>query len=102
MSSLTIEERVAVLEANYNQLHDNLCDINDKVDDIHELSSAIKVIAAETKNISEKVDKIDDRLSDVEKQPAKSFTHYKQLIVGGIITCLVSALVTSILMLVIK
>ncbi len=100
--TMTIEERVAVLEAGQKQTAIQLSDLSGKVDDIHELSASIKVIAAETQNISTKVDKIDDRLSDVEKKDVKAFTHYKQLIVGCLITGVLTAIITAIITAVVK
>ena len=99
---MTIEERVAVLEAGQKQTSNQLSDLISKVDDIHELSASIKVIAVETQNISTKVDKIDGRLMDVERKDVKAFTHYKQLIFGCIITGVLSALASAIITAVLK
>lgn len=99
---MTNEERLAVLETGQKTLFKQMDEVKATVNEIHRLASSMEVVAAETKNISAKVDTIDSRLSDVEKAPAKAFTHYKQLIVGCIVTGVVGALIGAVLALVLK
>lgn len=99
---MTTEERLAVLETGQKTLFKQVDEVKETVNEIHRLASSMEVVAAETKNISTKVDDINDRLSEVEKAPAKAFTHYKQLIIGCIATGVVGALLGAILALVLK
>jgi seryl-tRNA synthetase len=98
----TLTERVTTLEANEKTLFHKLDEIRADVNDIHELSASVKVIATETMNISQKVDKIDSRLSEVEKQPAAAYTHYKRLIIGCVITGVLGAVIAAIMAVILK
>ncbi len=99
---MTIEERVAALEAEHKNIYHQLDELKKQTADMHELTASVKVIASEMKNVSTKVDSMDERLSEIEKEPVKAFTHYKQQIIGYIITGVIGALLGALMAAIIR
>lgn len=99
---MTVEERVAGLEATVGIVRDEVAELKGDVSDLHKLAVSIEVIAKETSNNSKKLDAIDERLNNVEAQPAKKYENYKEKIVTGIITGVIGALLGALISLVIK
>ena len=95
---MTIEEKVAAMEAHGKDIDRQISDIKEELKDLRELTSAVNGLAISIKAMSEKVDKIDGRLESVESEPADEYRHYKRLAIGGIITGVIGwlfALITT-------
>lgn len=99
---MTNEERIAALEAEHKNIFHQLDELKRQTADIHELTASVKVVATETKNISIKVDDLGNRLSEVEKAPGKAFTHYKQQIVGHVMSGVIGAILGALMAAIIK
>ncbi len=99
---MEIHERLAKLEADDKNIFHQLSEIKEEVKDIRRLTNAVEKIAQKTESIDSKVDDMGNRLLVVEREPAESFSHYKKLIIGAILTAAVSSVLANILSLVMK
>lgn len=99
---MEIQERLARLEADERTIFHQLSEIKDEVKDIRRLTLAVEKIAVKTESIDTKVDNMGHRISAVERQPGDQFTHYKRLIIGGIITAVLSTLTAAVLTLIMR
>lgn len=99
---MEIHERLAKLEADDRNIFHQLSEIKEEVKDIRRLTHAVEQIAVKTESIDSKVDDMGRRLLVVEREPAESFSHYKKLIIGAIITATLSTVLANILSLVMK
>lgn len=99
---VTIDERVAVLEANDKNIFHQLEKHEEQINNIQRLAIATEKIADKTDNISAKVDQIDNRLSQVESKPLKRSEKYKELILSAILTGLAGIVVGVLTTLIIK
>ena len=99
---MTIEEKVAALEAHGKDIDREIGEIKSELKDLRGLTAAIERLAVSVQSMSEKVDKIDTRLESVESEPADSFKHYKRVIIGCIITGVIGVLVGSLLALILR
>ena len=99
---MTVEERVAALEAEHKNIYHQLDELKKQTNDIHELTASVKVVATETRNVSTKVDRMDERLQEIEKRPGNTFAQYKQQIITGIITGVIGAILGALMATIIK
>ena len=99
---MDINERVARLEADEKNIFHQLTEIKDEVKDIRRLTNAVEKIATKTESIDSKVDYMGERINFLEEKPASDFVHYKRLIIGAVITALVSGVAVAVFSLVLK
>ena len=97
-----ITERLAKLEAEQRNIFHQLSEIKSEVKDIRRLINAVEKIAIKTESIDGKVDEMGMRISELEKNPAENFLHYKRLAAGAVISAFVSSVVVAILALIMR
>lgn len=99
---MTTVERIAALEQNDKTIFHQLDELKEDVNNIHKLTTAVEVIAVRTTSIDKKVDGIDKRMDAVEKAPVDDYKHYKRLIIGCIVTGVLSALIVAAMAVILK
>lgn len=99
---MELHERVARLEADEKTIFHQLTEIKDEVKDIRRLTAAVEKIALKTESIDGKVDNMGTRISAIENEPIQNFSHYKRLILGHVITVVITAVCSGILALIMK
>ena len=97
-----LAERIATAEADIHNIFHQLDSIKQEMKDIHRLAISVELIATKTQTIESKVDDIGNRLTEVESEPAKSFSHYKQVLIGAAITGGISLILAAFFGLILK
>ncbi|MBQ9936846.1 MAG: hypothetical protein IJO86_00800 [Oscillospiraceae bacterium] len=99
---MEVYERLAILEANDTNIFHQLTEIKTDVRDIRRLINAVETIAVKTESIDSKVDNMGDRLLQLENKPIEDLSHYKRLVIGSLITAVLSTVVTAVLALILR
>lgn len=100
---MTIEERVAKLEGDKENIYHEINEMKDDIRDLRRLTIAVEKIASKTDmivnktdTIANKMDKFDERVSNLENAPGEDFKHYKRTIIGCVITSIISLIIGAI------
>ncbi len=72
------------------------------LDDMDIMSTPISYVQFATESIDGKVDNMGTRISAIENEPIQNFSHYKRLILGHVITAVITAVCSGILALIMK
>lgn len=99
---MDLNERVTSLEVNQKNIYHQIDEIKENVKDIHRLTASVERIALQVDTTAKKVDKIDDRLEAIEAEPGNNYKHYKRLVIGCVITGVVSAILGAVMVLIFK
>ncbi len=102
MPDTELWKEIADLRAHQKDLVREVKELREEHKDFRRLVVAVEKIALRTESIEKKVDGMGERLLEVEKEPADNFKHYKRLIVGCIITGILTALLTAGITLILK
>lgn len=92
-----INERIAILEANENNIYEQLKELKSDIKDLRQLANEALRNIQKTESIDQKIDNINNRLYDIEQAPNKDYKDYKRLIVGALITGFMGAIIGAIL-----
>lgn len=98
----TMEERLALCEANDKNIFHQLDEIKAEQKEQSRLVVAVEKLANKTDNIAEKVDRIDSKIETIEAEPVRQYNRVKDIVITAIITAIVGALVGSVLTLILK
>lgn len=64
---------------------------------LNKLVSSVDVLAVNMTHMAEEQKKQGDKLEKLEKEPAEEYKHYKRLIIGCVITGVLSAIIGAVL-----
>jgi len=96
------DERLTALETSEKAIYKELDEIKQEQKDQRQLIVVVEQIATKTNLIADKVNKIDERITEVEKEPARQFKKYKETIITSIITLIIGAIVGGLIALILK
>lgn len=98
----TTEERLALCEANDQNIFHQLDEIKETQKEQGRLVVAVEKLASKTDTIAEKVNRIDSKIETIEAEPGRQYNRVKDIVVTAIITAIVGAIVGSVLTLIMK
>ena len=98
----SIEERVALCEANDKNIFHQLDEIKETQKEQGRLVVAVEKLASKTDTIAEKVNRIDSKIETIEAEAGRQYTRVKDIVITAIITAIIGAIVGSILTLIMK
>lgn len=64
---------------------------------IYELTTSVSVLAGEMARMNSDLSDVKNDVETIKKQPVSDFNHYKKLIIGGIITAILGAVLGAFL-----
>lgn len=76
--------------------------LNELVNSTGRLALNMEYMAKEQQKQGEKLDKQGEKLEKLEHEPAEDFKHYKRVVIGCIITGVISALLGAVFTLIVK
>ena len=98
----TTEERLSALETDQKNIFHQLNEIKQEQKDQRQLIVVVEQIASKTNVIAGKVNQIDERMTNLEQEPARAYTKYKETIITSVITLILGAIVGGLLALLLK
>lgn len=92
-----INERIAILEANKNNIYEQLKELKNDIKDLQKVTNEALRNVQKTEDLNQKIFSINNRLDGIEQTPGKDYHYYKRLIIGALITGFMSAVIGIIL-----
>ena len=92
-----INERIAILEANKNNIYEQLKELKNDIKDLQKVTNEALRNVQKTEDLNQKKFSINNKLDDIEQTSGKDYHYYKRLIIGALITGFMSAVIGIIL-----
>ena len=97
---MTPEQIAVEFEHHHNEieiLKHRMKKCEEQQDTLNKLVGSVDVLAVNMKHMAEEQKKQGDKLEKLEHEPIEEFKHYKRLILGCVITGVISAIIGAVL-----
>ena len=102
MNNEEIAVALATLENRCKVSENRIADLEDSNKAIVDIAVSTKALATNMEYMAKEQEKQGKRLEQLEREPADNYKHYKQVIIGCIITGLLGAIIGTVISIIIK